>query len=108
MYPKDIVKRVVRASISKKAEDIRIFKIAKKATISDYLIIATSRSDIQTRAIIENIYESLKKIKPFHIEDAKGWTLIDYGSVIVNIFEEEYRAFYQLETLWADCPEIKI
>lgn len=109
MYPKNIVKGVVKIALSKKAEDIRIFKIAKKTTISDYLIIATSRSGIQTRAIIENIYETLKKkIKPLNVEDAKGWALIDYGSVIVNIFEEEYRAFYQLETLWADCPEIKI
>lgn len=109
MYPKHIVKRVVNAALSKKGEDIRVFKIGKKTTISDYLIITTSRSSIQTKAIIEAIYENLKgKIKPLHIEDAKGWTLMDYGSVIVNIFEEKWRAFYQLETLWADADEIKV
>lgn len=109
MYPKNIVKKVVGAALSKKAEDIRIFKIAKKTTIADYLVIATSRSAIQTKAIIEALYETLrKKIKPLSLEDTKGWTLIDYGGVIVNIFEEQWRDFYQLETLWADCPEVKI
>ncbi|MEW6007246.1 MAG: ribosome silencing factor [bacterium] len=109
MYPKSIAKKVVKAAFSKKAEDIKVFNIAKKSGISDFLIILTSRSDVQTRAIIEEIYKAIKKnIKPLHIEDAKGWTLIDYGSVIVNIFEEEYRSFYQLEILWADCPLVEI
>lgn len=109
MYPKNIVKRVVNVALSKKGEDIKVFKIDKKTTIADYLIITTSRSSIQTKAIMEAIYENLKgKTKPLHIEDGKGWTLMDYGSVIVNIFEEEQRDFYQLETLWADTDEIKI
>jgi len=109
MYPKTIAKRVVSAATSKKAEDIKVFKISKKSDIADYLIITTSRSDVQTKAIIDEIHKSLKKkVKPFNVEDAKGWTLIDMGSVIVNIFEEPYRTFYQLEVLWADCPEVKI
>ncbi|MEW6102515.1 MAG: ribosome silencing factor [bacterium] len=109
MYPKSIAKKIVKAALSKKAEDIKVFKVSEKSSISDYLIIATSRSLVQTRAIVEEIHKAIKKnIKPLHIEDAKGWTLIDYGSVIVNIFEEEYRSFYQLETLWADSPRVEI
>ncbi|HAW50135.1 TPA: ribosome silencing factor [bacterium] len=107
MYPKEIARKAVWSAISKKAEDIKVLKISKKTTISNYFIILTSRSDVQTRAIVEAIYESLKKnVKPLHIEDAKGWTLMDYGSVIINVFEEPYRTFYQLETLWSDCEEV--
>ncbi len=109
MYPKNIAKKAVDACVSKKADQIKVLKMGKLSSLCDYLIIATSRSNVQTRVIIEAIYESLrKKVRLLHTEDAKGWTLIDYGSVIVNIFEEPYRTFYQLETLWADCEEVEI
>ncbi len=80
--------------------------------IADYFVICSGSSTTQVRAIADFIEEDLKKrgIKPVGIEGAENarWVLMDYGDVIVHIFEEETRAYYELEKFWLDAPRIPI
>ena len=75
--------------------------------MSDYFIICHGDSTIQTRAITDYLEEEVRKQtneKPYHLEGRNNgeWCLIDFGSVIVHVFEKEKREFYQLEDLWSD------
>lgn len=73
-------------------------------------MICSGESTVQTKAIADHIKEMLKKqgIKPLRIEGLGSalWILMDYGDVIVHIFENETRAYYELEKFWLDAPRI--
>jgi ribosome-associated protein len=76
--------------------------------ITDYFVICHCESTTQTRAIIDHLEEEVKKqvfIKPLHVEGRSNgeWCLIDFGDVVVHIFQREKREFYQLEDLWSDA-----
>jgi len=81
--------------------------------ITDYFIICSGASKTQVDAISYSIEDVVKKetgSKPFHVEGLENcfWVLIDYGEAVVHIFQEEYRRFYSLESLWADANIEKI
>jgi ribosome-associated protein len=82
------------------------------STIADYFVICSGESTTQVKAIEEQIEETLKneEIRPIGIEGLRNsqWILIDYGDVIVHIFEEATRAFYELEKLWIDAEKINL
>jgi ribosome-associated protein len=80
--------------------------------ITDYFVICHASSTTQVSAISDSVDDTVRKdagIKPLHIEglDNNFWVLIDYGEVVVHIFLEEYRNFYNLESLWSDA-EIQV
>jgi len=81
-------------------------------TITDYFVICSGESTTQVKAIGEQIEGKLKevRIKPLGIEGLTNthWVLMDYGDVIIHIFEEETRAFYELEKLWIDAKRIPV
>lgn len=91
----------------KQASDIVLLDIREQTTIADYFVIATVDNERQAKAIEDDILEKLKleqNIRPLGIEGIEnrgGWTLLDYGDVIVHLFTEEARHFYNLEELWA-------
>ncbi len=78
--------------------------------IADYFVICSGTSTTQVKAIADNIEHKLREddIRPIGVEgrDNAHWILIDYGDVVVHIFEEETRAFYELGKLWLDAPRI--
>jgi len=78
--------------------------------IADYFVICSGTSTTQVKAIAEYIEHKLREddIRPIGVEgrDNAHWILIDYGDVVVHIFEEETRAFYELEKFWLDAPRI--
>ena len=78
--------------------------------IADYFVICSSDSNTHTRAISEYIIEDLKKVKEKYWNregyDNGEWILLDYGNVIIHIFEESYREYYDLERLWGDAEVI--
>jgi ribosome-associated protein len=82
------------------------------STIADYFVICSGESTTQVKAIEEQIEETLKKeeIRPIGIEGLRNsqWILMDYGDVIVHIFEESTRAYYELEKLWIDAEKINL
>ena len=104
---KKIAKIISDLMLEKKAYDIKIISVEKITTLTDIFIICTSDSDAQSRAITNHIQDGLQKqkIKPVHIEGYQHlkWVLMDYVNVTVNIFQKEYREFYNIERLWADA-----
>jgi ribosome-associated protein len=98
------------AALDKKAERVEIVDIGEKVDYADYLVVMTGRSDRQVVAIAQGIEEALdkKKISTRGREGvAQGhWVLIDVGDVIVHIFLEEARRYYDLEGLWLDAPRV--
>lgn len=101
----NIVKTAVRAADSKKAENIEVIGIADLSVLADYFVICSGTSSTQIKAIADEVeYQlDLQKIEPHHIEGkSSGWICMDYGSVIVHVFTDKDRAFFNLERLWRD------
>ncbi len=82
----------------------------KVCTFADYFVICSGEADRQIRAIYEEIEHALKKegIKPHHREGTldSGWLLLDYGDVIVHIFNTEEREYYRLDKLWDEAETV--
>ena len=98
--------------LRKKAQDIKIIYVDKITTLTDIFMICTSNSDAQSRAITNNIKEGLEKysVNPAHIEGYQNlkWVLMDYINVTVNIFQKDYREYYNIERLWADAKIVAV
>ena len=102
-----------RAADTRKATDIIIQDVRKALIITDYFVIVTGANNRQVDAITEAVEEALRKeagIKPIGREgmDELTWVLLDYGDMVVHIFQPELREFYRLEALWRDVPLIDI
>jgi ribosome-associated protein len=101
-----------KAALEKKAEIPVVLELAGLTIVADYFLVCSGESTTQVRAISEHIEEELRKagIKPIGIEGRSysHWVLLDYGDVIVHVFEKETRAFYDLERLWMDAKTIDI
>ncbi|MCI5701079.1 MAG: ribosome silencing factor [Lachnospiraceae bacterium] len=95
-----------RALEEKKAVDIKVINIEKVSTIADYFIIASGNNVNQVQAMVDNVEETLGKagFDPKQIEGYHGasWVLMDYGDLVVHVFDEENRRFYDLERIWRD------
>jgi ribosome-associated protein len=94
------------------AEGVVLLNVKKLSAISDYIVICSAGSDRQVHAIAENISDGLAKagIRPLGMEGVTEgrWALLDFNDVVVHIFLEDLRAFYDLEGLWADAPLTKV
>lgn len=96
------------AMSDKQAEDLIILDLCPVTPIADYFVIGTAGSTRQMRAVAEAVVDALREtmgLKPATVEGApeSGWMLVDYGGLIVHVFDPERRAFYTLESLWADA-----
>ncbi|HJV33664.1 ribosome silencing factor [Geomonas sp.] len=98
-------------ALDKKALDVRVLEIRKLSSIADYLVFASGRSDRQVQAIADSVKQGLR---PFdQVLDTEGydegrWVVVDYGDIIVHIFQEEVRAIYNLDELWDRAREVEI
>ena len=110
MESKELALKIAAILDSKKGVDIRVLKIRDLTVIADYFVIAGGSSSTQVQALAGEVdYQmSLSDIKPLHTEgmDSRSWILLDYGSVIVHVFDPEARDYYNLERLWADGEEV--
>lgn len=98
-------------ALDKKALNVRILEIKRLSSIADYLVLASGRSDKQVQAIAESVKVGLKPIDPaLDIEgmDSGRWVVIDFGDIIVHVFQEEVRALYNLDELWDRAPVLEI
>ncbi len=91
----------------KKAQDIVKIDVADKTVIADYFIIASGRSTTQVHALCDNLEEFCKKEFGIDVIRSEGvregrWAALDFGEVIVHIFDDEQRLFYHLERLWGE------
>ena len=115
--PADITARLlalVESSLDDdKAEDIVVIDLHGKSTISDYMVVATGRSQRHVRSITEHLRERIKA-DGIHTPSPEGvpqcdWVLIDAGDVVVHVFRPEVRTFYNLEKMWSQAltgPEL--
>ena len=107
-----LAKSVAKMTHDKKGRDIVILDLRKISSMVDYFIIITASSNIHARAIADDIGKRLRKegVKKWHIEGYSfaHWILLDYVDVVVHIFLEEERLYYNIESLWGDAPFEKL
>ena len=100
----------IKAASEKKAQNLVVLDVADLTSIADVFIICSGRSNRQVNAIADAIVVNLKKhkIKPLSVEGTKvgHWVLLDYGHVIIHVFYEPVREFFDLEGLWVDAKRI--
>ena len=113
MTPRDYALIAAAAADSKKGRDIVIQHVSELLVVTDYFVIATGGNDRQVRAIAEEIEDQLREkagLKPIGREgvDEGKWVLLDFGELIVHVFQPETREFYRIETLWNDAPFVDV
>jgi ribosome-associated protein len=101
-----------QAALDHKAIDLAILEVKKLSSFADYFVISSGSSDRQVQAIASHIEEKLGKqgLHPLGIEGKREgrWVLLDYGDVIIHIFYNPIREFYDLERLWSDAPKVEL
>ncbi len=106
------IEQYLEPILSMKAFDVVALDVREVASFADAFIICSGRSHRQVSAIAEFVLEKLKKrgLKPLGVEGLREghWVLIDYGDVVIHIFYEPIRTFYDLEDLWSDAKRIQI
>jgi ribosome-associated protein len=99
------------AASAKKANDIVALDVGDILSITDAFVITSASNTRQVRTIVDEIERALKEHASVHRTSVEGlddatWVLLDYGDVVVHVFLDETRAYYELERLWADAPRI--
>lgn len=112
MQAKEMAKIAYHALDEKKGEDIRIIDIAGISVLADYFIIANGSSESQVQAMVDNVEEEMHKAG-YSLKQREGygsgnWVLLDFGDVIVHVFDKENRLFYDLDRIWRDGKNIEI
>jgi len=102
----------INASLKRKAKNLTILNLKELSSFADYFIICSGTSDRQVQAIAASIHGNLKEygIVPLGIEgESLGkWVLMDYEDVIIHVFYEPIREFYDIERLWPDAPRMDV
>jgi ribosome-associated protein len=103
---------IARLALDRKALELVVLDMAGLVMYTDFFVICSGQSTQQVKAIVERIEEGLKGggIRPqgFEGRTFAHWVLMDYGDVIVHVFEEETREFYELDKLWMDAPRVAV
>ena len=111
--PKEMALLAAKALSDKKGREIQVLEIGELTTLADYFVIATGSSNTQINALVDNVEKVMLEEageQPLHREGYRGggWILLDFGCVIVHIFQQDMREFYNLEHLWSDAEEISL
>ena len=106
MQGADLARKIAQLLYDRKARDILALKVDHLMVITDYLVLATGSSALQTHALMDHLDQELSAlgVQPRRIEgqQAARWIVMDYGSILVHIFNQEERSYYNLERLWED------
>ncbi len=112
MQTEEMVKEIVRALDSKKGQDIRVLKTGELTTLAEYFVLCSATSSTQIKALSDACDKRMKDLgePPHHVEGHRGgtWVLMDFSAVIVHIFNEEARQFYDLEHMWQDAEQTDV
>ena len=108
----DWARHAARAADDKLGHDTIVIAVGEVISVTDFFVISSAQTSRQVRAIAEEIEEQLTILdgpKPLRVEGRTDhrWVLMDFGGFVVHILDDEYRAFYDLERLWSDCPRIE-
>lgn len=108
---REVAARAARAAAAKQATDIVVLDVHELIVITDFFVICSASSHRQVKTVIEAIEDSIRELgeKPIRREgeDEAGWWLLDYIDVVVHVFGESERAYYDLERLWRDAPRLE-
>lgn len=112
MEPMELALALAKALDEKKGGDIQVLKTEELTTLTDYIVLCTGMSNTQINALsqaCEKVMDDLGE-PVHHVEGHRGgtWVLMDYACVVVHIFMEEARAFYDLERLWSDATAVDL
>lgn len=107
MIPEGLIRDAIKIVENKKAKDVVLLKLKEISTITDYFIICSGESSLHMRSIAQELEEKLNKrgvtlLNPKDFMNNR-WILLDFDSIVVHIFSQAARDFYQLERLWADA-----
>jgi ribosome-associated protein len=110
---RDLALVIAAAGMDKKALGIEILDVSGKVDYADFLVIMTGRSDRHVHAIATGLEEEVRKqrkVSPLSMEGltAATWVLIDFGDVVVHVFQEEARRVYDIEGLWIDANRVPV
>lgn len=109
---KEMAKIAYNALSDKKGEDIKIIDITGISVLADYFLIANGNSDSQVNALVDNVEEELHKagypLRQREGQASGSWVLLDFGDIIVHVFDKENRLFYDLERIWKDGKDVTI
>lgn len=112
MESRELAKIAYNALDEKKGINISIIDISEISTLADYFIIAGGNNENQVKALANSVEEEMYKVdcKPKHIEgfDNANWILMDFSDIIVHVFNEEDRLFYDLERIWRDGKHLAV
>lgn len=110
MTSKELTKLAIEALEDKKAEDIQVIDISEVSVIADYFIIANGTNRSQIQALSDNVEEALGRAgtpaRQIEGYNTANWVLLDFGDVIVHVFDKENRLFYDLERIWRDGKKV--
>lgn len=103
---KEMAKLAYKALDEKKGEDIKVIDISEISVLADYFIIANGTNANQVNALVDSVEEELSKAG-YDVKQREGyglgnWVLLDFGDIIVHVFDKENRLFYDLERIWGD------
>ncbi len=112
MTPKETALLLAKALDSKKGIDIKVLETGRLTTLADYFVLCSATSTTQIKALADACEKAMKEVgePPHHIEGHRGgtWVLLDFSAVVVHIFNEEAREFYDLERLWSDAQPVDL
>ncbi len=113
MLSEDRAQKCAAFVLDKKAFNVRILDVRKISSLTDFLVLASGSSDRQVKAAADSVHLGLKNghdTMPIGMEGLNEgrWVLIDYGDVMVHVFHEPVRLFYDLDGLWCDAEEVPV
>ena len=112
MTAREITLAAAKALDDKKGQEIKVLETGELTTLADYFVICSATSTTQIKALADECERVLKLAgeTPHHIEGHRGgtWVLLDFSSVVIHIFNDEARKFYDLERLWSDARPVDI
>jgi len=108
-FSEDRVRAAAAAALDRKAQDLRVLELTEVSDFTDFFVICNGANARQVSSIAEAVERRLRAdgARPLHLEGAgRGqWVLLDYGDVVVHVFDAERRELYRLERLWSDAPD---
>ncbi len=112
LTPAEIAGIAAKALDDKKARDVKVLRTAEQTVIADYFVICNGTSSTHIKALVDEVDKQLSEAgePPIRREGLRSdiWVLMDFGSVIVHVFTDEARKFYNLERLWSDSEEVAV
>lgn len=111
--PRKTALAVAAAALDKKAQNVEILDVRGKVDYADYVVVMSGRSDRQVNAIAKGVQETLKKDHGLPCHGVEGlpqgsWVLMDFGDVVVHVFHQDTRGYYDLEALWIDAARVDL